>query len=106
MRGSSIYSWLSVYGGPAGGPGVSFGGVGLLIWRGAAGSHGVRGGRVVAAAGLPFDVVPGVSPSTAVPAYAGVPLGSAHVEADVRAGVDWAALAAGPGPLVLHASAA
>jgi uroporphyrinogen III methyltransferase/synthase len=35
-----------------------------------------------------------------------VPLGSAHVEADVRAGVDWAALAAAPGPLVLHAGAA
>ena len=34
---------------------------------------------------------PGVPAGTAVPAYAGVPLGSAHVEADVRAGVDWAA---------------
>jgi uroporphyrinogen III methyltransferase / synthase len=60
----------------------------------------------VAASGVPFDVVPGVSPGTAVPAYAGVPLGSAHVEADVRAGVDWAAVAAAPGPLVLHATAA
>src|SRR6185312_1088112 len=59
----------------------------------------------VAAAGLPFDVVPGVGTGTAVPTYAGVPLGSTHVEADVRAGVDWAALAAAPGPLVLHASA-
>ncbi len=60
----------------------------------------------VSASGTPFDVVPGVPASTAVPAYAGVALGSAHVEADVRAGVDWAALAASPGPVVLHASAA
>ncbi|MBW0103409.1 bifunctional uroporphyrinogen-III C-methyltransferase/uroporphyrinogen-III synthase [Pseudonocardia sp. KRD291] len=60
----------------------------------------------VSATGSPFDVVPGVPSSTAVPAYAGVALGSAHVEADVRAGVDWAALAASPGPVVLHATAA
>jgi uroporphyrinogen III methyltransferase/synthase len=59
----------------------------------------------VAAAGVPFDVVPGVPSGTAVPAYAGVPLGSAHVEADVRAGVDWARLAASPGVIVLHATA-
>lgn len=59
----------------------------------------------VAAAGVPFDVVPGVPSGTAVPAYAGVPLGSAHVEADVRAGVDWARLAAAPGMIVLHATA-
>jgi uroporphyrinogen III methyltransferase/synthase len=57
----------------------------------------------VAGAEVAFDVVPGVPAGTAVPAYAGVPLGSAHVEADVRAGVDWAALAAAPGVLVLHA---
>ncbi|MEQ3550418.1 bifunctional uroporphyrinogen-III C-methyltransferase/uroporphyrinogen-III synthase [Pseudonocardia nematodicida] len=60
----------------------------------------------VSASGVPFDVVPGVPASTAVPAYAGVALGSAHVEADVRAGVDWAALAASPGPVVLHATGA
>ena len=54
---------------------------------------------------VPFDVVPGVPAGTAVPAYAGVPLGSGHTEADVRAGVDWASLAAAPGTLVLHASA-
>ncbi|MEJ3652395.1 bifunctional uroporphyrinogen-III C-methyltransferase/uroporphyrinogen-III synthase [Actinomycetes bacterium KLBMP 9759] len=59
----------------------------------------------VAGAEVAFDVIPGVPAGTAVPAYAGVPLGSAHVEADVRAGVDWARLAAVPGTLVLHATA-
>ncbi len=58
----------------------------------------------VAHCGVAFDVVPGVSPATAVPAYAGVPLGSAYTEVDVRAGADWARLATVPGPLVLHAS--
>ncbi len=53
---------------------------------------------------VPFDVVPGVPAGTAVPAYAGVPLGSGHTEADVRAGADWASLAAAPGTLVLHAT--
>jgi uroporphyrinogen III methyltransferase/synthase len=60
----------------------------------------------VAAGDVPFDVVPGVAAGTAVPAYAGVPLGSAHIEADVRTGVDWARLSAAPGMLVLHAVAA
>ncbi|MFY9807970.1 MAG: bifunctional uroporphyrinogen-III C-methyltransferase/uroporphyrinogen-III synthase [Pseudonocardiaceae bacterium] len=59
----------------------------------------------VARTSTPFEVVPGVPMGTAVPAFAGVPLGSGHTEADVRAGVDWAALAAVPGPLVLHATA-
>ena len=58
----------------------------------------------VAAAGVPFDVLPGVPSGTAVPAYAGVPVGSTHLEADVRTGVDWPRLAATPGVLVLHAS--
>jgi uroporphyrinogen III methyltransferase/synthase len=60
----------------------------------------------VSGSGVPFDVVPGVPATTAVPAYAGVALGSAHSVADVRAGVDWSRLAAGPEPLVLHATAA
>jgi uroporphyrinogen III methyltransferase/synthase len=59
----------------------------------------------VARTSVPFEVVPGVPAGTAVPAFAGVPLGSRHTEADVRSGVDWAALAAVPGPLVLHATA-
>jgi uroporphyrinogen III methyltransferase/synthase len=62
----------------------------------------------VARTSVPFEVVPGVPTGTAVPAFAGVPLGSGHTEADVRAGVDWASLAAVSGvsgPLVLHATA-
>ncbi|MDY6998297.1 MAG: bifunctional uroporphyrinogen-III C-methyltransferase/uroporphyrinogen-III synthase [Actinomycetota bacterium] len=54
---------------------------------------------------LPFEIVPGLPDTTAVPTYAGLPLGSAHTVADVRGDVDWAALAAAPGPLILHATA-
>ena len=39
---------------------------------------------------VPFDVVPGVATATAVPAYAGVALGSTAVTADLRSGVDLA----------------
>ena len=51
-----------------------------------------------------FEIVPGLPPTTAVPTYAGLPLGSSHTVADVRGDVDWAALAAAPGPLILHAT--
>ena len=54
---------------------------------------------------LDFEIVPGLPDTTAVPTYAGLPLGSAHTVADVRGDVDWAALAAAPGPLILHATA-
>jgi len=54
---------------------------------------------------LPFEIVPGLPATTAVPSYAGLPLGSAHTVADVRGDVDWAALAAAPGPLILQATA-
>ncbi|MGV0836634.1 uroporphyrinogen-III synthase [Mycolicibacterium thermoresistibile] len=55
---------------------------------------------------LHFEIVPGLPQSTAVPAYAGLPLGSTHTVADVRdPDVDWAALAAAPGPLILQATA-
>ena len=54
---------------------------------------------------LIFEIVPGLPASTAVPTYAGLPLGSSHTVADVRGDVDWAALAAAPGPLILHATA-
>jgi uroporphyrinogen III methyltransferase/synthase len=51
-----------------------------------------------------FEIVPGLPATSAVPTYAGLPLGSAHTVADVRGEVDWAALAAAPGPLILTAS--
>ncbi|HET7665581.1 MAG TPA: bifunctional uroporphyrinogen-III C-methyltransferase/uroporphyrinogen-III synthase [Mycobacterium sp.] len=54
---------------------------------------------------LNFEIVPGLPDTTAVPTYAGLPLGSTHTVADVRGDVDWAALAAAPGPLILHATA-
>jgi len=60
--------------------------------------------NAVARTHLHFEVVPGLAASCAVPTYAGLPLGSSHTVADVRGDVDWAALAAGPGPLILHAT--
>jgi uroporphyrinogen III methyltransferase / synthase len=59
----------------------------------------------VAKSHLHFEIVPGLPSSVAVPAYAGLPLGSSHTVADVRGDVDWSALAAAPGPLILHATA-
>jgi uroporphyrinogen III methyltransferase / synthase len=64
--------------------------------------------NAVARTHLHFEVVPGLAPSCAVPTYAGLPLGSAHTVADVRADLkedDWSALAAAPGPLILQATA-
>jgi uroporphyrinogen III methyltransferase / synthase len=54
---------------------------------------------------VPFDVVPGMPANIAVPAYAGVALGSTYTVADVRSGVDWVKVAAAPEPVVLHANA-
>ena len=63
--------------------------------------------NAVARTSVSFEVLPGLPAASVVPSYAGMPLGSSHTEADVRAeGVDWAALAAAPGPLVLHATSA
>ena len=59
----------------------------------------------VARAHAQFEIVPGLPAATAVPTYAGLPLGSSHTVADVRGDVDWGALAAAPGPLILHATA-
>jgi uroporphyrinogen III methyltransferase/synthase len=63
----------------------------------------------VARTSVPFDVVPGVATATAVPAYAGVGLGSTAVTADLRSGVDLPALAGAAagtgGTLVLQGTA-
>jgi uroporphyrinogen III methyltransferase/synthase len=76
----------------------------------------VKEALAVTRTSVAFDVVPGVAVGTAVPAYAGVPLGAGSVQADLR-GVDatvdgagqltaLAAAAAGTGsPLVLQANA-
>jgi uroporphyrin-III C-methyltransferase/precorrin-2 dehydrogenase/sirohydrochlorin ferrochelatase len=75
-----------------------------------------RGGEEALAcvrAGLPVQVVPGVTSAVAVPAYAGIPVThrgvtqdfavvSAHLDpSQPGATVDWEALASGPGTLVL-----
>jgi uroporphyrin-III C-methyltransferase/precorrin-2 dehydrogenase/sirohydrochlorin ferrochelatase len=75
-----------------------------------------RGGEEALAcvrAGVPFEVVPGVTSATAVPACAGIPVThrgitqdfavvSAHLDpSHPGSTVDWAALASGPGTLVL-----
>jgi uroporphyrinogen III methyltransferase/synthase len=79
-----------------------------------------RGGEealVLRDAGLPFEVVPGVTSGIAAPAYAGIPVthrdlasGVAFVtghergdeEGGARTGIDWAGLAAFPGTLVFY----
>ena len=75
-----------------------------------------RGGEEALAcvrAGVPFQVVPGVTSAVAVPAYAGIPVThrgvtqdfavvSAHLDpSQPGATVDWESLARGPGTLVL-----
>jgi len=64
-------------------------------------------------AGIPFEVVPGVTAGIAVPAYAGIPvthrglssavaLVTGHEDPEKEPAVDWPALAAFPGTLVLY----
>ncbi|OOK67067.1 porphobilinogen deaminase [Mycobacterium kansasii] len=55
--------------------------------------------NAVARTHLHFEVVPGLAATSAVPTYAGLPLGSSHTVADVRGELDdtdWDALAAAP----------
>ncbi len=61
--------------------------------------------NAVARGHLHIEIVPGLAATSAVPTYAGLPLGSSHTVADVRGDVDWEALAAAPGPLILQATA-
>ncbi|MGV1089267.1 MAG: uroporphyrinogen-III synthase, partial [Mycobacterium sp.] len=61
--------------------------------------------NVITRSHLTFEIVPGLPATVAVPSYAGLPLGSTHTVADVRGEVDWAALAAAPGPLILTSTA-
>ena len=59
----------------------------------------------VAAAGLEFQVVPGMSLPSTVPSFAGIALGSTYTETDVTGNsVDWEQLASAPQPLVLQAT--
>ncbi len=71
--------------------------------------HVVKEVLAVGRTSVPFDVVPGVATSTAVPAYAGVAMGGTAVTADLRSGVDVTALAAATsstgGTLVLQGTA-
>ncbi|MGY1607424.1 uroporphyrinogen-III synthase [Geodermatophilus sp. SYSU D00700] len=72
--------------------------------------HAVKEVLAVARTSVPFDVVPGVAPATAVPAFAGVALGGTSLTADLRDGdVDLPALAAAAAalaaPVVLQAGA-
>lgn len=60
--------------------------------------------QAIARTSAAFEVTPGVSSATAVPAYAGVALGGTHTEVDVRSDVDWSGLAGTPGTLVLQAT--
>jgi uroporphyrinogen III methyltransferase/synthase len=100
----------------------------LLLERGASGATVVRlkggdpfvfgrGGEEAEAlrrAGIPFEVVPGITAGVAAPAYAGIPVTHRDAASAVafvtghedpgkpESALDWAALAAFPGTLVLY----
>jgi uroporphyrinogen III methyltransferase/synthase len=70
--------------------------------------RGSEEAQVLRAAGVPYEVVPGVTAGIAAPAYAGVPVTHRDVAAGVafvtgsREGLDWEALARFPGTLVFY----
>lgn len=60
--------------------------------------------NAVSRTGAEFQIVPGMSVPSTVPAFAGIALGSTYTETDLaRADVDWDELAHAPQPLVLQA---
>ena len=82
-----------------------------------------RGGEealTLRAAGIPYEVVPGITAGVAAPAYAGIPVthrglasavalvtghtqeGDGESTREPAAGIDWPALAAFPGTLVFY----
>ena len=63
--------------------------------------HAVREALAVARTVVPFDIVPGLSIAAGTAAYAGVPVGSVHTEADLRQmeAADFDLLARSPGTL-------
>ncbi len=75
--------------------------------------RGSEEAQALAAAGVPFEVVPGISSAFGVPAYAGIPVTArgltqdvcivtGHLDPDDPASrVRWQALATGPGTLVI-----
>ncbi|HEY8866675.1 MAG TPA: uroporphyrinogen-III C-methyltransferase [Solirubrobacteraceae bacterium] len=76
--------------------------------------RGGEEGEALAAAGVPFEVVPGVTAGVAAPAYAGIPVTHREEASAVafvtghedpekpESALDWDALAAFPGTLVLY----
>lgn len=83
---SALAVRIALAGGGAGGPVVR-------VIDGDPGSHDsfVIEAAACAQADLPFEVVPGVAPATAVPAYAGMPLGADVTVVDPRT-ADWVSL--------------
>jgi uroporphyrinogen III methyltransferase/synthase len=69
------------------------------------GEEGAKEAEAVLKAKQRLEVVPGIPHAVAVPAYAGVAVGLPRTVARVADGVDWRALAAAPGTLVLLCTA-